>query len=65
MAEIYHRKGFEADASTCFLKALKLDPSLPVPPGLELDLPARPAPQPKEPAKGLLGTFRSLLGRKS
>ena len=65
MAEIYHRKGFEADAATCFLKALKLDPSLPVPPGLELDLPARPAPQPKEPAKGLLGTFRSLLGRKS
>ena len=63
MAEIYHRKGFQADAATCFMKALKLDPSLPVPADLVLHDTSRQAPA-KEPAKGLLGTFRSLLGRK-
>jgi cytochrome c-type biogenesis protein CcmH/NrfG len=62
MGELYHRKGFEANAAACYRKALELDPSVPIPPDVDLDAveQAQPAPQPK---KGLLGRLGSILGR--
>jgi tetratricopeptide (TPR) repeat protein len=62
MGELYHRKGFEANAAACFRKALELDPSVPIPPDVDLgavEQPQIPAPQ----KKGLLGRLGSILGR--
>ena len=58
MGELYHRKGFTANAHACFKKALELDPSIPVP----ADVNVKQDPSAEEP-KGLLGRFRSMLGR--
>lgn len=60
MGEIYHRKGFGPDAATCYLKALKLDPMVRVPPDVDLGVPAS---DPRKAAgKGMLGSLRTLLG---
>jgi len=58
MGELYHRKGFTANANACFKKALELDPSVPVP----ADVIVKEDPSDEEP-KSLLGRFRSMLGR--
>jgi len=57
MGELYHRKGFKANANACFKKALELDPSVPVPADVDLK-----EGQVEEP-KGILGRFKSILGR--
>lgn len=64
MGEVYHRKGFKANAIACFHRALELDPSVPIPP--EVDLRAEePTPaHPVQPTSGsLFSRFRSLLSR--
>ena len=63
MGEVYLRKGFQANAAACFLKALELDPSVPVPRDVDLTAPQE-APPPVPPVNtGLLNKFRSILGR--
>ena len=59
MGEIYHRKGYEPDAVTCYRKARKLDAGVWVPPDVDLNGPTAEDPKPK---RGLLGSFRALLG---
>lgn len=61
MGELYHRKGFRANAQGCFRRALELDPSVAVPPGWSLEDPAMP--QHKEPQVGLMGKLRGMFGR--
>lgn len=60
MGELYHRKGFKANAQGCFRRALELDPSVAVPSGWSLqdaDLASR------EGQSGLMGRLRAMLGR--
>lgn len=58
MGEIYQRRGSESEASTCFRKALELDPSVAIPPqGMlkeRLDQPPLPPPR-----QGFFARFRS------
>ena len=42
MGELYHRKGFKANAQGCFRRALELDPSVAVPAGWSQEDPAPP-----------------------
>lgn len=58
MGEIYHRKSFRANARACFKKALELDPSVPVPPDVNLKEEVDP-----EERSSLLERFRTFLGR--
>lgn len=37
MGEIYHRTGLETEAAACFRKALELNPSVAIPPGVDLN----------------------------
>ncbi|HQL47862.1 MAG: Tetratricopeptide repeat protein [Acidobacteria bacterium ADurb.Bin340] len=60
MGEVYHRKGFATNAKACFRKALELDPSVPVPPDVDLKEGAAEAADPEAP--GFLGRFKALLG---
>lgn len=60
MGEIYHRKNFQANARACYRKALDLDPSIPVPP--DLDLKDEPAAPEERAASSLLNKFKALLG---
>ena len=55
MGHLYQRKGFAANATGCFRKALELDPSLHTPDMILED----PTAAPKE---GLIGRIRGLLG---
>jgi tetratricopeptide (TPR) repeat protein len=61
MGELYHRKGFRANAQGCFRRALELDPSVAVPPGWALEDPAMP--QHREAQGGLMGKLRGMFGR--
>jgi hypothetical protein len=61
MGELYHRKGFKANAQGCFRRALELDPSVAVPAGWSQEAPAAPAP--KEGQVGLMGKLRGMFGR--
>jgi len=63
MGELYHRKGFKANAQGCFRRALELDPSVAVPAGWSQEAPAPPAPAPKEGQAGLMGKLRGMFGR--
>jgi tetratricopeptide (TPR) repeat protein len=60
MGDLYHRKGFRANARACYKKALELDPSVPVPPEVSL----KEEEDPDEP-RGLLDRFKSMLGRQN
>ena len=60
MGELYHRKGFRANAQGCFRRALELDPSVAVPAGWSLEDPALPA---REAQAGLMGKLRGMFGR--
>ncbi len=60
MGELYHRKGYRANAQGCFRRALELDPSVAVPAGWVQDpLPGAPAPD----APSLMGKIKGLFGR--
>jgi tetratricopeptide (TPR) repeat protein len=61
MGELYHRKGFHANAQGCFRRALELDPSVAVPAGWSLKDPTMPAP--KEGQGGLMGKLKGMFGR--
>ena len=61
MGEIYHRKSFKANARACFKKALELDPSVPVPPDVNLK---EEVLDPEERNRsGLLTRIKTFLGR--
>ena len=61
MGDLYHRKGFRANAQGCIRRALELDPSVAVPAGW-----SRPEPV-EDPARvgqpGLMGRLRGIFGR--
>ncbi len=59
MGELYHRKGFRANAQGCYKKALELDPSVQVPDDLIID---EPNPRSSSPG-GLMGRIKSILQR--
>ena len=61
MGELYHRKGFQANAQGCFRRALELDPSVAVPSGWSLQAPTEP--QLKEGYGGLIGKLKGMFGR--
>jgi tetratricopeptide (TPR) repeat protein len=61
MGELYHRKGFHANAQGCFRRALELDPSVAVPAGWSLKDPTMPVP--KESQGGLMGKLKGMFGR--
>jgi len=61
MGELYHRKGFHANAQGCFRRALELDPSVAVPPGWSMKDPNPPPP--KESHGGLMGKLKGMFGR--
>ena len=62
MGELYHRKGFQANAQGCFRRALELDPSVAVPAGWSA--PESPAGGPtRDPQSSLMGKLRGMFGR--
>lgn len=61
MGELYHRKGFQANAQGCFRRALELDPSVAVPAGWSQEDPASPTS--KDGQAGLMGKLRGMFGR--
>ena len=61
MGELYHRKGFQANAQGCFRRALELDPSVAVPSGWSLKDPTMASQ--KESQSGLMGKLRGMFGR--
>ncbi len=58
MGELYHRKGFLANAQGCFKKALELDPSVQVPDDVVISIEGG-----KPQQGGLFGRLKSMLGR--
>jgi len=62
MGELYHRKGFRANAQGCFRRALELDPSVAVPAGWSHEDPSLPASS-KEGHPSLMGKLRGMFGR--
>jgi len=61
MGELYHRKGFHANAQGCFRRALELDPSVAVPVGWALEDPGQSAP--KDGQSGLMGKLKGIFSR--
>jgi tetratricopeptide (TPR) repeat protein len=61
MGELYHRKGFHANAQGCFRRALELDPSVAVPAGWSMKEANQPLP--KESQGGLMGKLKGMFGR--
>nr|WP_306672161.1 tetratricopeptide repeat protein [Geothrix sp. SG10] len=59
MGELYHRKGFHANAQGCFRRALELDPSVAVPSDLE----GESSPDTARSEGGIMGRLRAMLGR--
>lgn len=64
MGELYHRKGFTANAQGCFRRALELDPSVAVPADWEVES-APPSSGAKEPRGGLMSRLKGMLSRDS
>ncbi|MBP1627533.1 MAG: hypothetical protein H6Q00_2008 [Holophagaceae bacterium] len=58
MGELYQRKGFKANAQACYRKALELDPSIPVPAGLDLFL-----GETDPGSNSILGRFKAIISR--
>lgn len=58
MGEVYHRKGFKANAKACFKRALELDPSVAIPADVNPKEPDVDAPE----TTGLFGRFKAMLG---
>lgn len=61
MGELYHRKGFQANAQGCFRRALELDPSVAVPVGWSREEAAQP--QGAKDQAGLMGRLKGMFGR--
>ena len=66
MGELYHRKGFKANAQGCFRRALEIDPSVAVPSDWEAPADLETSPRDsKEGGAGFMGRLKSILGRES
>jgi len=61
MGDLYHRKGFRANAQGCIRRALELDPSVAVPEGWSRREPAEPPV--REGQTSLMGKLRGMFGR--
>jgi hypothetical protein len=61
MGELYHRKGFHANAQGCFRRALDLDPSVAVPADWSQKPPLPAAGT--EAQRGLMGKLRGMFGK--
>ncbi|MBP1771335.1 MAG: response regulator [Holophagaceae bacterium] len=61
MGELYHRKGFRANAQGCFRRALELDPSVAVPAGWSAEDPTQPLQ--KDGQGGIMGKLRGMFSR--
>lgn len=59
MGELYHRKGFHANAQGCFRRALELDPSVAVP----SDYRGEGGSETLRGESGIMGRLRAMLGR--
>ena len=63
MGELYHRKGFQANAQGCFRRALELDPSVAVPAGWSAPEGATAGGPTRDPQSSLMGKLRGMFGR--
>lgn len=64
MGELYHRKGFNANAQGCFRRALELDPSVAVPADWAMEPEHETAiREGKAGGAGFMGRLKSMLGR--
>lgn len=61
MGELYHRKGFHANAQGCFRRALELDPSVAVP--SDYENPESPTSSRGDGQGSLMGKLRGMFGR--
>jgi tetratricopeptide (TPR) repeat protein len=61
MGDLYHRKGFRANAQGCIRRALELDPSVAVPEGWSRPEPVEPTARGGQ--SGLMGKLRGMFGR--
>ena len=61
MGDLYHRKGFRANAQGCIRRALELDPSVAVPAGWSRSEPVEDPARVGQP--GLMGRLRGIFGR--
>lgn len=64
MGELYHRKGFKANAQGCLRRALELDPSVAIPAGWSSDASLDPSARDSQGGgSGFMGRLKSILGR--
>jgi tetratricopeptide (TPR) repeat protein len=64
MGELYHRKGFKANAQGCLRRALELDPSVAIPAGWSSDASLEPSARDSQGGgSGFMGRLKSILGR--
>ena len=63
MGEVYYRKGFKANAIACFNRALELDPSVPIPPDVDLQEEGVSVPNQPQPNGSIFKRFKAMLGR--
>jgi tetratricopeptide (TPR) repeat protein len=64
MGELYHRKGFNANAQGCFRRALELDPSVAVPSDWAVEEAADASARDSQGSgSGFMGRLKSILGR--
>ena len=63
MGELYHRKGFQANAQGCFRRALELDPSVAVPSGWSAPEGTAAGGPTRDPQSSLMGKLRGMFGR--
>ncbi len=62
LGEIYRGMGFGLEATNCYLKARRLDPSVQIPVDVDFSAQAASVSQPKGKKKGILSGFHGLLG---
>ena len=60
MGELYHRKGFQANAQGCFRRALELDPSVAVPSDYDGE---GGSPEAARGDSGIMARLKAMLGR--
>lgn len=64
MGELYHRKGFHANAQGCFRRALELDPSVAVPVDwAQSHGESLPSTAAKDGQSGLIGKLKGMFGK--
>ena len=62
MGELYIKKGFKSNASSCYKKAREMDPSIPLPEGIDFTQnPPPTSPETGGNAPGLMGRIKGLF----